>query len=96
MTVQYHAPYANYALRAARGFLASMAHYGQKYVPASDGRIATPAYFRNMLGTAVHMLGDYDELSAAAEAATQRDGHAFYVWNLYAEALIARLGRTIG
>jgi hypothetical protein len=84
-----------YALRAAEGFLASMNYYGQAYVPvAAVGGPATPTYYRNMLSRAVHALGDYAALSEVSAAATARDGHAFYAWNVYAEAVIARYGGT--
>lgn len=84
-----------YALRAAEGFLASMNYYGQAYVPvAAVGGPATPTYYRNMLGRAVHMLGDYAAMAEASATARARDGHAFYAWNVYAEAVIERYGRT--
>lgn len=84
--------YTTYARKAAEGFLRSWAHYGQTFVSAAAiGGPATPAYYSNMLAKAVHMLDDHDALTAAKEAATARDGHAFAIWEFYANDLVGRL-----
>lgn len=83
-----------YALRAARGYLHSMEHYGHVNVTRGDGRVSTPTYMRNMLMNAMHMLGDRAGLDAAKATAIAERGSAFWLWTVYAEQLIARHGRA--
>jgi hypothetical protein len=84
--------FTTYARKAADGFLRSWAHYSQTFVQVADfGGPATPAYYSNMLAKAVHMLDDTAALTAAKEAAIARDGHAFAIWEFYANDLAGRL-----
>lgn len=84
-------PAQSYVLRAAVTFLAAMEFYGNTYAPvAAPGGPATPAYHRNMLIKACHILGDYAALEIARNAATARDGHKFAMWSIYAEAIVSR------
>lgn len=92
MTSETRTDYTDYALRAARGYLHSMEHYGQVNVTRGDGRVSTPTYMRNMLLDAMHMLGDHTALAEARAVAIETRGGAFWLWTVYAETLIARLG----
>lgn len=94
MTANDQNRHAAYALRAARGYLHSMEHYGHVNVTRGDGRVSTPTYMRNMLMNAMHMLGDHAALAEAKAAAIETRGGAFWLWTVYAEAVVARFGRT--
>ena len=89
--------FITYARKAAEGFLRSWEHYGQTFVQvAAIGGPATPAYYSNMLAKAVHMLDDHAALSAASDAAKARDGHAFAVWEFYAQSILdRRIGQPV-
>lgn len=76
-----------YALRAAKGFVASMEHYGNSCPPVGDGRMSTPAWYANQLNNAVHASGDFAGLEAAKASA--KSPWWGWMWLAYAELILA-------